>query len=440
MSKNNEVKFKQEKLDGSKIKLEMVLGAEAFDKIIKKVAKHFSENTKLDGFRKGKVPFDLIKKTIGEDKLLQEGAEEAVKQYYVDYVIKEKIEAIGQPELKFKKMAWGNDLEVDIEVAVLPEVELNKNWKEEVAKINKKFDKKEIKVEKKEIERELETLAKQRAKISTVDRPAKKGDQVQVDFEAYKDKVILEGGSAKDHTLIIGEGRFIPGFEDNLIGMKASEVKEFELAFPKDYHAKHLAGQKVTFKVTMKNVQQREVPELNDEFAKGIGKFKSLKEIEKNIEEGLKQEKEKKIKQEQHLKIIEKLIDEVKMEIPKVLIDSEIEKMNMELENQLSQMGLNKETYLQQIGSSAEKLESQWKEKDAPKRVKAALILRKISVDNKIEPQSKDIQDRVNQVIQHYQMMSQGKEIENLDTQRIYANIKSEMTNEMVLDYLMNIK
>jgi trigger factor len=221
--------------------------------------------------------------------------------------------------------------------------------------------------------------------------------------------------------------------------MKASEVKEFELSFPKDYHAKHLAGQKVTFKVTMKNVQQREIPELNDEFAKGIGKFNSLKEIENNIEEGIKQEKKRKIKQEQHLKIIEKLIDEVEMEIPEVLIDSEVEKMNMELENQLSQMGLNKETYLQQIRSSVEKLENQWREKDAPKRVKAALILRKISVDNKIEPQTKDVQDRVNQVMQHYQMMSQGKEIENLDTQRIYANIKSEMTNEMTLEYLMSL-
>lgn len=440
MSKNNEVKIEKESLSGSKIKLEMKLSAEGFDKIVKKVANEIAKNTKIDGFREGKAPFNLIKKTVGEDKLLQESAEEAVKQYYVDYVVDNKLEVIGQPELKFKKMAFDNDLEVEIEVAILPEVVLDKNWKEQVSKINKKFAKKEVKVKKEEVQKELEFLAKQRAKISTVSRSAEKGDQVQVDFEAYKDKVVLEGGSAKDHTLIIGEGRFIPGFEDNLIGMKAPEVKEFELAFPKDYHAKHLAGQKVTFKVTMKNVQQREVPELNDEFAKGIGKFKDLKEIENNIEEGLKKEKENKIKQEQHLEVLDKLIEKVKIEISKILIQNEIEKMNMELENQLSQMGLTKDVYLQQVGSSSEKLEAQWKEKEAPKRVKAALILREISVDNKIEPQNKEVQDRVNQVMQHYQTMGQGKIDENIDINRIYANIKSEMTNEMTLDYLINIK
>jgi trigger factor len=439
MSKKNEAKFELEKIDGSKIKLEMKLPAEAFEKTVKKVAKHIADSTKIDGFRKGNAPFDMIKKTVGEEKLLQESAEEAIKENYVDYVIKEKIEVIGQPEIKFNKIALGNDLEAEIEVAVLPEVVLNKNWKDDLTKINKKNQKDEVKVDEKEIQKELEVLAKQRAKISTVDRPAKKGDQVQVDFEAYKDNVILEGGSAKDHTLVIGEGRFIPGFEEELIGMKAPEVKEFELTFPKEYHAKHLAGQKVIFKVTMKNVQKREVPELNDEFAKSIGKFKKLDEIKDNIKKGLKEEKEKKIKQEQHLAILDKLIEGAKMEIPEVLIQAEIEKMNMELENQLSQMGLTKDAYLQQIGIGNEKLESQWKEKDAPKRVKASLILRKISADEKIEPDSKNIQDRVNQVMQHYQMMSQGKEAENLDMERIYSNIKSEMTNEMVLDYLLGI-
>jgi len=439
MSKKNEAKFKLEKIAGSKIKLEMKLPAESFEKTVKKVAKNIADNTKIDGFRKGKAPFDMIKKTIGEEKLLQESAEEAIKENYVDYVVDKKIEVIGQPEIKFKKIALENDLEADIEVAVLPEVVLGENWKADLAKLNKKNKKGEVEVEKKEIQKELDTLAKQRAKISTVDRSTKKGDQVQVDFEAYKDNVVLEGGSAKDHTLIIGEGGFIPGFEDNLIGMKAQEIKEFELTFPEEYQAKHLAGQKVTFKATMKNVQKREVPVLNDEFAKGIGKFKNLNEIKENIRKGLKEEKERKIKQDQHLNILNKLIADSKIEIPEILIGTEIEKMNMELENQLSQMGLTKDIYLQQIGVSNEKLEEQWKEKDAPKRVKASLVLRKISIDEKISPNSKNVKDRVNQVMQHYQTM-QGKQTENLDIQRIYNNVKSEMTNEMVLDYLMNIK
>jgi len=417
----------------------MSLPAKAFDKVIKQVATHLSKSVKVDGFRKGNIPFDVIKKTVGEDHLLQEGAEEAMKQNYVDYVVENKLEVIGQPEVKFKKLAMGNDLEAEIEVAILPEIELGKNWKDEVAKINKKSQKKEIKVEEAEVQKELEVLAKQKAEISTVDRAAEKDDQVQVDFEAFKDNVVLEGGSAKDHILIIGENKFIPGFEDNLIGAKAGEVKEFKLKFPKDYQQKHLAGQEVEFKVTMKNVQKREMPELNDEFAKSIGKFKSLDEIKKNINDGIKAEKTNQLKQKLHMDVLNRLIDKAKIEIPEILIDSEIEKMKMELEGQLSQMGLNKETYLQQIGISESKLEEQWKEKDAPKRVKASLILRNLALENKITPESKAIQDRVNQVMQHYEMMAKGEKTEDLDVERIFANIKNEMTNEMTLDFLTGL-
>ncbi len=440
MSKKNEAKFEMKKIANSEVKLEMKLSAKAFGEIIKKVANNLAKTTKIDGFRKGKVPFDVIKKAVGEDRLLQEGAEEAIKKYYVDYVMENKIEVIGQPKVEFKKIAFENDLEAEITVAILPEIVLSDKWKDDTAKINKKNNQKETKINNAEIQKELEVLASQRAKISTVDRDAQKTDQVQVDFEALKDNVALEGGSAKDHTLIIGEGKFIPGFEDNLIGMKSGEVKEFELTFPEDYHAKHLAGQRVIFKVVMKNVQQREVPELNDQFAKSVGKFKTLNEIKENIKKGLKEEKEKQLKQKLHMEILDKLIEKSQIEIPKVLIDIEIDKMNMELDGQLAQMGLDKNSYLKQVGITANKLENQWREKDAPKRVKAALILRHVSKENKLQPKSKDIQERVNQVMQHYQMMSQGKKNKDIDVQRIYNNIKNEMTNEMTLDYLIGIK
>jgi trigger factor len=439
MSKKIEAQFEMEKIAGSKIKLQMKLPAVSFDKVIKQVADHLSKSIKVDGFRKGNIPFEVVKKSVGEEHLLQESAEEAMKQNYVDYVVENKIEVIGQPEVQFKKIAMGNDLEVEIEVAILPEIELGKKWKEEAAKINKKNQKEKIKVEESEVQRELDVLAKQRAKISTVDRAAAKDDQVQVDFEAFKDNAVLEGGSAKDHTLIIGENKFIPGFEENLIGVKAGEIKEFKLKFPKEYQQKHLAGQEVDFKVIMKNVQKREVPELNDEFAAAIGKFKSLEEVKKNIKDGIEAEKKNQLKQKLHMDILNKLIDKAKIEIPNILIDSEIDKMKMELEAQLSQMGLNKEAYLQQINISESKLEDQWKEKDAPKRVKASLLLRHLALENKINPESKDIQERVNQVMQHYQMTAQGQKVEELDMQRIFNNIKNEMTNEMTLDFLAGL-
>jgi len=439
MSKKIEAKFELEKIAGSKIKLQMVLPVVAFEKVIKKVATHLSESLKVDGFRKGNIPFDVIKKTVGEKHLLQEGAEEAMKQNYVDYVIENKLEVIGQPDVQFTKLAMGNDLEAEIQVAILPEIELGKSWKDEISKINKKNKKEEIKVGEAEIQKELEVLARQRAKISTVDRAAKKDDQVQVDFEAFKDNVVLEGGSAKDHTLVIGENQFIPGFEDNLIGLKAGEIGEFKLNFPKNYQQKHLAGQEVDFKVVMKNVQKREVPKIDNDFAKTIGKFKNLDEIKKNIGEGIKDEKKNQLKQKLHMDVLTGLIDKARIEVPEILIDSEIDKMKMEIEGQLSQMGLDKETYLKQIGITEEKLEGQWKEKDAPKRVKASLILRYLSLENKIVPKSEDIQVRVNQVMQHYQTMEKGKKNDDLDVERIFNNIKNEMTNEMTLDFLTGL-
>jgi trigger factor len=430
--------IKSEKIAGSKMKINFTLDASEFDKFVKKVAEELSKNMSVDGFRKGKVPFDVVKKEAGEDKLLYEAGEEAVKHYYVDYIVNNNIEAVGQPEVKFQKIGFGEDLEVEIEVAILPEVSLKDNWKKAISEVNEKHKDGSAEATEEEIQHELNTLANQRAKISTVDREARQGDQVQVDFQVFKDNVALEGGTAQDHQLTLGQGRFIPGFEENLQGMKAGEEKDFDLQFPEEYHQKHLAGQTAKFKVKMKNVQQRDLPEINDEFASGIGKFQSLQELKDNIKKGLEEEKKKQAQQAKNRDIIEALVKNSEIELPEVLIDKEIEGMKSELESELSRMGLDKNSYFSQMGTTEEEMTKQWREKEAPNRVKAGLILRKLSKEEKLEPSKEDVQERATAILQQYQVM-QGEKQENLDIQKIYESVKSELSNEKVLEYLATL-
>jgi trigger factor len=437
--KKPEVKF--EKTSDSKIKMDFKVSAEEFNKFIEKTAKRLSEEIKIDGFRKGKAPLDVVKKEVGEEKLLYEAGEEAIKKYYVDYVVENNIEAVGQPEVEFKKAAYGDDLEFEVRAEVVPEVKLVDGWKDEIAKINKSHQGDKANASEEEIKKELDYLANQRASLSTVDREARKGDQVQVDFQVFKDNVAIEGGSAKDHQLNLGEGRFIPGFEEKLQGMKAGEEKSFDLKFPEEYHQNHLAGQTANFKVKMKNVQQRDLPEINDDFASGIGKFKSLQELKDNIKKGLEEEKKNQNKQKHQKEIIDKLVEYTEIELPQVLVSREIERMKSELENELARMGLDKNNYFQQIGTTEDEMVKQWEKKEAPNRVKAGLALRKLANEEKIEPSKEEIQERAGAVLQQHQMMQQqGQGSEDIDIQKIYENVKAEMTNEKTLDHLMNIE
>lgn len=434
--KQASIKITEEKISPVKLKINFSIPSGELDEFIKKAANEISKDLKVDGFRKGNIPFEVVQQNVGRDKLLQEGADRAVKKYYVDYVLDNKIQAVGQPILSVKKLAKGNDFEFEAEVDILPEIKLN-NWQEKIKEINKKYKDTKNETKEEEINKELEYLSEQRAKIKTVNREAKKGDQAEIDFEVFQDNVPIEGGTAKKHQVIIGKGQFIPGFEEQLIGMKADEEKEFELEFPKEYHQKHLAGKKALFRVKLNFVQEREIPEINDDFASGIGKFKNLEELKKNLREGIKQEKDKKTNQKQEMEIIDALTEDLKIEIPQVLVDSEIEKMDSELNSSIAQMGLNRQQYFQQIKTTEEKLKEQWKKKDAPKRIKAALILRDLARENKIMPKTEEIQNQLNQILQYYKTL--GQAAENMDTKRLYENIKAELTNKKTFEFLRGL-
>lgn len=435
MSDKNNIEI--ENLPKSQVKLSITVSRDDFENHFNQAAKELSEKMHIDGFRAGKVPVDIVEKNVGTEKLLYEGAEKAIKKHYVNAILDNKIEAIGQPRVEIKKIAKGSELEFQATVSVMPEVELD-SYKEDVAKINKEFKDKKFEAKPEEIQRELDFLAKQRAKIITVNREAKKEDQLEVDFEVSMNGVPIEGGTAKKHQVVIGEGKFIPGFEDQLVGMKAGQEKEFELTFPKEYHQKNIAGKKAKFKVKVNLVQERQIPEINDEFAKGIGKFENLEGLRKNLKEGIEHEQKHKNEDQQKKKIIDALIEKTKADVPQVLIDSEADRMMGELEQEIAQIGLDKQSYFQQAGISEEKMKDQWKKDLAPKRVKSALALKKIANQQQINPDSKEIEEKMNMILQYYKNVKDLEKKVNLEN--LYEMVRGELVNEKALEYLMEIQ
>jgi trigger factor len=422
--------------DLSKVSKELTfkVPANEFDKYYDEALKELSKDLKVPGFRKGKIPTKVAEKELTIERITYSAGDNAIRKVYVDAIIVENIPAIGEPKIDLKNIKKGDDLEFVATVELLPEVKL-KNYKKDIDKINKKFSEKKPAVLDEDIQKELDVLAAQKVKIITVNREAQKGDQVEVDFDVFVNNVAIEGGSAKKHPVIIGDGKFIPGFEEKMIGVVADDEKEFELTFPKDYHAKHLAGKKAKFKVKVNLVQERELPEMDDEFAKGFGKFKTIKELKDNLRDGLEHEQIHRIEDEWKKELIEALIEKTDTDVPKSLIISEMDVMMRELENDLAKMGMQKEQYFMQVKTTEEKLKKEWKKKQAPNRVKAALILKELAEDNKLEPKKEDIEARVNQVVQ--QQTAYGQDPAKLDIQRIYEAIKGSLTNEEVFKFLM---
>lgn len=293
--------------------------------------------------------------------------------------------------------------------------------------------KQELKVEEKEIDDALNYLQKSRAKIITINQPAQKGNRIEIDFEVRSDGVLVENGLSKNHPLILGEGHFLPGFEDQLVGVKAGEEKEFSLKVPADWSDKRIADKNLDFKVKMNLVQERQLPEMNDELAKSLGKFDNLQKLRENIKEGLMQEKEVMEKQRIRIEIIEKIAENSKMEIPEVLVEKELGNMVNEFKMNVDQFGMDFETYLTQIKATAEELKKGWREQ-AEKRVKIGLCLKAIANKEKIVPTTQEVEEKMNQELMRYPDMEKVKK--DIDLVALKEYTENILINEKVFELI----
>jgi len=269
--------------------------------------------------------------------------------------------------------------------------------------------------------------------LVTVMRPAQKDDNVEVDFEVLMGGVPIENGTSKKHNLVIGRGVFIPGFEEQVIGMSEGEEKEFELTFPENYHKKDLAGKPATFRVKMNLVQERKTPELTDEFAAGLGKFKDLADLKQNMREGMEHENEHKLKDEKRAAILDEIIKNAEADLPEILITEETHKMEHELEQQLSSMNMNLDEYLTQLKKTRADLEKDW-QPQAEKRVMSALVLTEVAKMQEIAAESAEVEAEMNKTLQYYKGVKDMKK--NIDMERLYSFSKGVLENEKVFEYL----
>ena len=415
-------------LPKSQKEISVEISVEEMEKYMNNALDKLAKNIKLDGFRDGKVPKDVAEKQLGDAAIFEEASHEAIEKSYLEIIKENKLNPLGQPKAEITKAAPNNSFEYKIVISVMPEIKLG-DYKTVFGKMEVK------KIDDEMIEKELKTLQKKKASYITKDESAEKGDRVEIDFETRVGGVKLEGGESKNHPLIIGQGKFIFGFEDNLVGMKKDEEKEFDLVFPENYK-KELAGKKASFKVKINLVQKVNLPEINDEFAKGLGKFESVENLRESIKKGMTMEEEGKAKEKLRGELIDQVVEKTTVEIPETLVESELTNMVNEFKNNITQTGIEFEEYLKNVNTNLEKLKTEWQPM-AEKRTKTGLIMREISVQEEIKIGDEEIEKRVNETLKFYPNEEELRK--NMDLEKFKDHMAGVIMNEKVFEILEKV-
>ncbi len=419
---------------GSKKELTVEVSTEEMEKYLDQAAEHLSQEMEIKGFRKGKAPREVVENSFGKEKFWQESSRIAVEDTYQKALKEKDLFAVSQPEVEFVKSAPGNELVYKAEFYVMPDFELPDY--EELSSEVLSDEKQEVSVSEQELDETLERIQNSRATTKAVDREAKKNDEVTIDFtgEVDGEKKIGE----EDFKFSLGSGQFstLEGFEDEILGMKAGENKDFKVSIPEESPNADLAGKEIDFNLELKSVMEKELPELTDEFASSLHKDVSdLDELKEKIREGIKSEKETEEDEEVKMKIVQKLIENTEIDLPEVLVERELGNMKTQMERQLQQREVTFEEYLDQIDKSEEELKEEWRSK-AEDNVAAAIILHKVAEKEDIEVEQEEIEKEVET---HLKMQGRQKEqVEEKDLNRLRSYIHDMKKNQKIFDFLMD--
>lgn len=418
--------YTTKKLEKSQIELTITVKPQDYEKHLKKAAQRISTRTKIKGFRPGKAGYEIVKKEVGAMNILNEALEQIVQESFYQAVKKENLDTIGMPKIKIDKIVPDNDLVYQAIVALLPKVKLP-----DISKI--KVEKKVKPVEEKHIDEVIENLRKMQAKeIIKNDKKTTAEDKLIIDMDMFLDNVPIDGGQAKDYQVYLSEPHYIPGFDKQLIGLSKDEEKEFELNFPKNHYQKHLAGKNVKFKIKVKDIYERQLPELSDELAKNLGQ-ESLAKLRELINSNLIKEAEDKANQKAEIEILDAIIEKTNFEeIPDVLIDAEKEKMFYELKKDLERNGIAIEQYLSDIKKKEKELFDDFKDQ-AEKRAKAALISRQTAIEQNIHIHDEEIDKEIKMMEQMYK--EHPDFLENLRKPEVRDTIAMTMQNRKVIQW-----
>ena len=386
-----------EKLEHNMAKLTIEVSAEELEKALQGAYNKQKKNISIPGFRKGKVPRQMIEKMYGPEVFYDDAANQLIPEAYGKVYDEEDLEIVSQPKIDIVQIEKGKPFIFTAEVALKPEVTLGEYKGLKLENISNRVTQKEI-YEKLDEEKE-----KNARTVSVTDRPVQDKDEVVLDFEGFVDGVAFEGGKGENYPLTIGSGSFIPGFEDQLIGANLEEEKEVRVTFPEEYHAKDLAGKDAVFKCTVHEIKVKELPELDDEFASDVSEFETLDAFKADIKAKIKEQKIAEGKRKQEDKAVEEAVANAQMDIPDAMIDTEVRQMANDFAQRLQQQGLTMDQYFQFTGMTAEKMTEELKPQ-ALKRIQTRLVLEAIVKAENIEISDEKIDEEIQKMAESYKM------------------------------------
>lgn len=420
--------IKVEKTENTnELKLTFNVPAETFDAGMKKVYAKTAKYFNIPGFRKGKAPMSLVERTYGSEIFYEDTFNEIVPDIFEKEIEENKLEVVSKPQIDIVQIGKGKELIFTAIVQTKPEVKLGKYKGIELEKV-------EHKIMAKDVNAELDRMANKNARLISVETGAvKEKDIAVIDFEGFVDGVAFEGGKAENHELEIGSKTFIPGFEDQIIGMKVDEEREINVKFPEEYFSAELAGKDAMFKIKLHEIKRKELPKIDDEFAKDVSEFETLKELKDSIKEKLQAESATKAKYETEENAIKAVCDATEIDIPSGMVETEIDNMLKDIETRLSYQGLNLKQYLQMMGKTEEDMRKEYEEQ-AKTSVKSRLVLEAIVKAEKLEADKKEIDAKIKEMAENY-----GKKAEELkDNENLINYIKENMAVEKAIKFVVD--
>ena len=413
--------------NANEVKLEITVDAEKFDNAIKKVYFKSAKYFNIPGFRKGKAPMQIVEKYYGKEIFYEDAFNEVAGEALDEAVKENDLYVVSRPDIDVTQIEKGKDLIFTAVMQTKPEAELGKYKGVEIKKI-------EYKVTDDDINHELGHMQEHNARIVSVeDRPVEKGDITVIDFEGFVDGKAFDGGKAEGHELEIGSNTFIPGFEDQIVGMKIDEEKDINVKFPDEYFSKDLAGKDATFKVKLHEIKKKELPKLDDEFAKDVSEFDTLKELKEDIKNKQQKQNDDRAKYETQDAVIKAVCENVKVDIPSGMVETEVENMLKDIEQRLSYQGLKLEQYLQMMGKTEDEMKKEY-EPQAIESIKSRLMLEAVIKAEKIEATDEEVDEKLKEMAKNY-----GKENDEefLKNENVRNYIKEGLTSEKALEFLV---
>ena len=413
--------------NANEVKLEITVEAAKFEDAMKKVYFKNAKYINIPGFRKGKAPMNVVEKYYGKEIFYEDAFNEVAGEAYETALKENNIEAVSRPNIEVKQIEKGKDLIFTAVVETKPEAKLGKYKGIEIPKI-------EYNVTEESIEAELKQMQNRNSRLVSVeDKAVENGNTTVIDFEGFVDGKAFEGGKAENYELEIGSGAFIPGFEDQIVGMKAGEEKEINVKFPEEYFSSELAGKDATFKVKVNEIKKKELPELDDEFAKDVSEFDTLEELKASIKEKQEKQNEDKVKYEKQEAVMKAVCENLEVEIPAGMVELETENMLKDIEQRLSYQGMKLEQYLQMLGKTAEEMQKEY-EPQAIEAIKSRLALEAIIKAEKIEATAEEVDSKIKEMAENY-----GKKEEEIkENEGLRKYIKEGIESEKAIELLVS--